>query len=452
MNLSPLSAIQEHAKQKELTLSDNAIRAFLAGNRVGKTKWGGHESARFLHKDHPVIHFDEAPMEIWAACPSFDVQKETTQPAILKCLGENRIVDKTWLRKGVLSELLYKADDNTIGRINFKSYEQGREKFQGAGKKLIWFDEEPPRDIWEECFVRVAAGQELYVILTMTPVNGMTWVYDELYLATDNPDIKIITAGWDDNPFLTEKQKEQMSRGLTEEALQVRKYGKFMRRTGLVCSWWDRSIHLQEITPRPEWDVYRAIDFGFSNPACVLYIGVDYDDNWYVFDGIYQTQLTTPQLAASIKRKDAGRRIQACFGDSAAASDIQELVDEGIDCTAVEKIAGESKESWDEFRARRLMEQGKVQGNGKPKIFIDSRLKWFNEKKEKEVNWFVDEIEHLRWDEKERNGEKQQQPRWAPGANHAIDALTYFMVSYKGEVPRKERKPIFHHVRDAYDV
>jgi len=451
--VSPLDTIREHAKQQELTNSSCAIRAFLAGNRVGKTKWGGHETGRFLHKKHPVIPFDEAPMEIWAACPSFDVQKDTNQPAVLKLLGENRIVDKTWLRKGVLSEILYRADDDTIGKITFKSYEQGREKFQGAGKKLIWFDEEPPRDIWEECFVRVAAGQKLYVILTMTPVNGMTWVYDDLYLNTSNPDIKVITAGWDDNPWLTEEQKAQMGRGLTEEALQVRKYGKFMRRTGLVCPWWDRTIHLKEIEPRPEWDVYRAIDFGFSNPACVLYIGVDYDDNWHIFDGLYQTQLTTPQLAQAIKRKDVGRRIQNCWADSAAASDIKELQDERIDVSPVEKHTGDSKEGWDEFRARRLMEQGKVQGNGKPKIFVDTRLTWYDEKRGKEINWFVDEVEHLRWDEKERNGEKTQQPRWAPGPNHAIDALTYFMVSYKGDVPkRKPSVPLVQRTRDPYEI
>jgi phage terminase large subunit-like protein len=73
--------------------------------------------------------------------------------------------------------------------ILFKSYEQGRDKFQGAGVRLIWFDEEPPQDIWDECFVRVEAGQQLDVILTMTAIKGMTWVYNRIYLDTDNPDL-----------------------------------------------------------------------------------------------------------------------------------------------------------------------------------------------------------------------------------------------------------------------
>ena len=145
----------------------------------------------------------------------------------------------------------------------------GREKFQGAGKRLIWFDEEPPHDIWEECFVRSEAGVPLDIILTMTPVNGMTWVYDEIYLDTDNPDIYVDEAEWDDNPFLTPLQKAQMGRGLSPQALKVRREGKFVKKTGLVCAWFDRSIHLTDLDVSADRDYSTsALDFGFSNPCC----------------------------------------------------------------------------------------------------------------------------------------------------------------------------------------
>ncbi len=35
-------------------------------------------------------------------------------------------------------------------RIGFKSYEQGREKWQGETLDWVWFDEEPPLDIYTE--------------------------------------------------------------------------------------------------------------------------------------------------------------------------------------------------------------------------------------------------------------------------------------------------------------
>jgi phage terminase large subunit-like protein len=100
-------------------------------------------------------------------------------------IPEHRIKDRIWLRKGILREVI--LDIGT--KVTFKSYEQGREKAQGAGKVLVWFDEEPPKDIYEECFVRQEAGTTLNIILTMTPIKGMTWVYDDIYLNTSNPDI-----------------------------------------------------------------------------------------------------------------------------------------------------------------------------------------------------------------------------------------------------------------------
>ena len=52
-----------------------------------------------------------------------------------------------------------------------------REKFQGARCHLIHLDEEPPKDIYTECSMRLAdvdgMGQGR-MILTMTPLKGYT--------------------------------------------------------------------------------------------------------------------------------------------------------------------------------------------------------------------------------------------------------------------------------------
>lgn len=31
----------------------------------------------------------------------------------------------------------------------------GREKLQGASLDYVWFDEEPPEDVYDECYMRV---------------------------------------------------------------------------------------------------------------------------------------------------------------------------------------------------------------------------------------------------------------------------------------------------------
>ena len=379
------------------------------------------------------MQFDQRPMGIWVCTETYDVMRDVLQPKLKKYLDLDRIIDEAFVKKDCWSYIKYKAADGTISEITFKSYDQGRKRFQGAGKQFIWFDEEPPRDIWEECTVREEAGRELRIVLTMTPVQGMTWVYEELYLATGNPDIKVLTASWDDNPWLPQEQKDRMARGLTPEALKVRREGKFVRMTGLVCPWFDRGVHVQDLIFDPAWTIYRVIDFGFSQPTCVIWIGVDYDNNWHIYDGIYQTGLTTPQLKEAMIRKDGKRFITNCWADSAQASDIQQLNDLGVSVLPVEKISGDSKESWDEYRARLLMEQGKFAQGGRPKIILGSNLTRFDEKLGREVNWAVAEIEKLKWAEKTVEEQITQKPRWGDQAKHFIDVLSYFAHEHRRE-------------------
>ncbi len=60
-----------------------------------------------------------------------------------------------------------------ISRLGFKSYDQGRKKFQGTSKHLVWLDEEPPADVYDECMLRLMTTDGL-MLCTFTPLEGMT--------------------------------------------------------------------------------------------------------------------------------------------------------------------------------------------------------------------------------------------------------------------------------------
>jgi phage terminase large subunit-like protein len=421
---NPLRYVQQHTKQKEASAARHLIRALFWGNRVGKTEWGAQEVAKVALGEHEWIR----PGEIWSFCPSFDEQKDTTQLKLLRYLPESKIKDRTWLRKGILKELVIDAGNGRISKITFKSYEQGREKAQGAGKVLIWFDEEPPKDIFDECSVRQEAGVTLFMILTMTPVKGMTWVYNEIYLNTSNPDLFVSEATWNDNPFLTEEQKAQMRRRLTKQALLVREQGKFVKQVGLVCSWFNRSVHVVDIAELPPGDTLFGLDFGFSNPSAGLYVRIDREFNWWIFDGFYRRGLTNPDIQALIRLKEQGLGRVIRIGDSAQASDIKQLNDAGITIEGIEKEPGTNKENWDEWRARLMEEQGRIQeATGKPKLFISSKLVELDEEGN-EFNFLMKEAENLRWEETKTDLGIEQKPAWGKQPNHAIDALTYLLA------------------------
>lgn len=427
---NPLKYAKQHAKQIEATASDKAIRALFWGNRVGKTEWGGSETARYALNNHPHRIIGE-PVEIWACCPSYEVQEDTTQKKLLNYLPDKSIARTDYIRGKIIKKITLK--NGTV--IAFKSYDQGREKFQGTGKRLIWFDEEPPRDIWEECFVRVEAGQQLDVILTMTAVKGMTWVYDNIYLATGNSDLFVSEAGWNDNPFLTEEQKAQMSRGLSEQALKVRREGKFVKRVGLVCAWWDRTAHIKHYESlNKSWTWYEVLDGGFSDPAAWLLIGVDDDNSIHIVNGYRKKSLSAERIKQLRDAKTSGLTITRGWMDVDPRLQI-DLHKEGMTLQQVEKIPNESK-SWDETLAMKLEEYGQIQpGTGKPRLFISDNLIDIDEKSGKEVNWMVQEIENLVWLEKVSKDGEQIVPKWDDHRKfgHHFDgmrALSYFLISY----------------------
>lgn len=431
---NPLKYARQHEKQKEASQSLKAIRALFWGNRVGKSQWGAQEVVKYALGEHEYREI-VPPVHIWCACPSYDAQRETTQLKIESYLPDDSIADITYVKKNTWGEIRLK--NGSI--IAFKSYEQGREKFQGVGKRLIWFDEEPPLDIWEECFVRQEAGVQLDIILTMTAVKGMTWIYDRIYLDTSNPDLFISEAGWDDNPWLEEGQKIQMSRGLTAEALKVRRDGKFTRRVGLVCNWWNREKHLRDYAVRNRaWNWYEVLDGGFSDPACWLLLGVDGDNNVHIVDGFREPGLSAADIKAKRDIKVSGLPISGGWIDNDDSRLKTDLYNLGMELQSVKKIPGDSK-NWDETLSEKLNEYGAIQkGTGEPRLYVSNSLVGIDEKTGDPRNWFVQEIENLVWLEIKRTGEFEQKPVWDDHRRfgHHFDgmrALSYFLISYMKE-------------------
>lgn len=64
--------------------------------------------------------------------------------------------------------------------IQYKSYDSGREKFQGTSKAYVSFDEEPPQDIYDEGYMRTVDCSGI-IRLAFTPLKGLSWAYKELY-------------------------------------------------------------------------------------------------------------------------------------------------------------------------------------------------------------------------------------------------------------------------------
>ena len=419
---------KRHEKQIQFYENDKPIRVLFWGNRVGKTEIGAMEVARYLLNKHDFRTIGEN-IEVWAACPSYDMQEETTQKKLLTYIPESQIDRKSYIRGRIIKSMALKNGN----KLTFKSYEQGREKFQGAGKRLIWFDEEPPKSIFEESFVRQEAGVQLDIIMTMTPINGMTWVYNDIYMAEDKSDLYISDAGWDDNPYLLQSQIDQMSKGLSEEAIQVRRFVRFISRVGLVCNWWDREKHLKHYDQLPKnWSYGEVVDGGFSDPLAWLLIGVDEHGDIHVVDGFRQEQLGTKEIKEKRNDRISDLPIRNGFIDTDNPRLKLELLPDMV-LREVEKMPGENA-SWDEALSEKLQEYGKLRKDtGNPSLYIADHL-----------TWLVQEIENLKWLEQKKKEGTEIKPKWDDHRRfgHHFDgvrALAYYLIMFRKPMTRVEK-------------
>jgi phage terminase large subunit-like protein len=79
-------------------------------------------------------------------------------------------------RQGVpdaLDSAIVRHVSGGVSTLGFKSYDQGRQKWQSETLDFVWFDEEPPMDIYMEGLTRTNATGGITSI-TFTPLLGMS--------------------------------------------------------------------------------------------------------------------------------------------------------------------------------------------------------------------------------------------------------------------------------------
>ena len=163
----------------------------MAANQVGKTYSGAAEAAMHLTGQYPEWftgrRFDK-PTRMWAASKTTDVVRDGVQRLLIgepkdksawgTGLIPHECIHNTSNRQGVadaLDSALIKHVSGEYSTIGFKSYDQGRQKFQAETLDVMWFDEEPPFDIYMEGLTRTNATNGI-VYLTFTPLLGMSEV------------------------------------------------------------------------------------------------------------------------------------------------------------------------------------------------------------------------------------------------------------------------------------
>ena len=282
-----LRNFKPYPKQLSFMNDKHKVVALFGGNQSGKTTVGSAFVAYHLTGEYPSwysgIKFDR-PVTVWVAGESSTRVRDTLQEKLFGQLGEwgTGLIPKYSLigdpvRKGGIpgaidiARIKHKSGGTSI--IQFFSYDQGREKFQGSTVDLVWCDEEPPDDIYKEAKMRTIAASG-YVFLTFTPLRGITPLCDEIIGNKDNIyGVHYLT--WDDVTHLSEVDKQMQIAGLGPHEIESRKFGKPSIGTGKIYQFDEEDYTIPDFTIHSKWRTIGGLDVGISHPTCAVKLTID---------------------------------------------------------------------------------------------------------------------------------------------------------------------------------
>jgi phage terminase large subunit-like protein len=311
-------------------------RGFMSANRVGKTEGGGgYELTAHLTGRYPKwwegARFTQF-VRAWAAgdtrqttkeiiqqkllgdwgkfgtgiIPGDDIVKWTPMPGVPEAVGTVWLKHYDWER----FERTGKWVQDGTSRLVFKSFDQGREAFQGTEQEVIWLDEESDEGIRGECVLRLMTTDGI-LIETFTPLKGLTKVvmnylpngYEEGMTEAVTQDKALVMAGWDDVPHLSDEQKRKMLAETPPHLIDARSKGIPSIGSGAVYPLAESEFLVNDMPIPAHWPRAYAMDVGWNRTAALWGAQDPESQVVYLYAEYYRGQAEPPIHATAIKAK-----------------------------------------------------------------------------------------------------------------------------------------------------
>lgn len=403
-----------HAKQISVHNDPARFKVLNWGRRTGKSTLGINETLkRALLKQG----------RYWIVSPTYKQSKN------IYWRGLVNQIPKQLIHKRNESELILELINGAF--IELKGADQP-DSLRGAGIEGVILDEYAfmKPDVWEEIIRPMLLDSKGWAIFISTP-NGFNHFYDIVQAAIAKPNWAYYHATTYDNPYIDPKELEEERETYDPDTFAQEFLGEFKKMKGLVYSEFSREVHVVSPSQVPDDGMrYLGVDFGFVNPLAVLYVLVDYDNNWWVYDEIYERGLKTKQAVNIIKRKMNDQYFTGKVGDSAAAQEIANFADHGLHVDAVKKGKDSIKAGIQLIHNQLAI----LEATGKPKLFISANCT--------NLIW---EFETYRYPEEKEDKNAPEEP--IKEDDHAMDALRYIFLHFSQPSIRK-RKVRKHKVYD----
>lgn len=314
--------IEPYDKQREFfaTGKNFTERMLIAGNQLGKSFAGAYETAFHLTGLYPDWWEGrrwDRPTNGWVAAEGALLTRNGPQALIFGPPGDEEgegsaMVPRHLILSHNASHGVSDAFDiarvrhvsGGVSSVSFKSYDQGRAKFQAATLDWVWLDEEPPEDVYIESLARITATNGM-VYLTFTPLRGLSQVVRR-FLYEPSPHRAWVKYGVSHAKHLSPADIEQLLERYPTHQRKARLEGEPMLGAGAIFGEIPEANYIcpgDTFVPL-HWTKLWGIDFGINHPFGAVLTAWDRDtDVLYVLDTIKLKDALPLQHADAIKRR-----------------------------------------------------------------------------------------------------------------------------------------------------
>lgn len=293
-------------------------RLFSAGNQLGKTYSGAAELAYHLTGRYPPWWKGRVwtrPTSWLAGSESGELTRDGMQrllmgpPSIEEQWGSGLIprdalAAKPKRRSGIKDAIDAVVVNHAQGGqsvVRFKSFDQGRSKWQADTVDGVWLDEEPPYDVYEEAVTRTNATMGS-VFITFTPLKGMSQVVMKFFQAPGNDRI-VVQMSIEEVGHYDDAHKAKIIESYDDATRDARTKGIPVLGSGRVFNLPESAIIIDPIHVPDHWSRVGGLDFGWDHPTGAVELAWDRDqDTIYVIREHRQSKATPVHHAGILKQ------------------------------------------------------------------------------------------------------------------------------------------------------
>lgn len=310
-----LATYKPYPKQAEFHAAGAEFRErlLMAGNQLGKTWSAGFEVAMHLTGRYPEWWQGRRwarPIVAWVASETMEVSRDAAQRVLLgrdgdrgtgaiplECLLETPSYPNV---KGAVSQAKVRHVSGGESLVIFKSYDQGRKKFQGDTIDIFWPDEEPPQEIYTEGLTRTNATAGM-ALMTFTPLLGMSEVVRR-FLLEKSPDRHVVGMAIEDALHYTPEERARIVASYPEHEREARAKGIPTMGSGRVFPVPEDRIKVEAFPIPASWPQLGGMDFGWDHPFAAVRMAWDRDNDVLYVTACHRVREQTPVLHAGALR------------------------------------------------------------------------------------------------------------------------------------------------------